>query len=835
MRYTLILLLLVLHHILVAQKPPITNMTYKSWETLLHYNISDDGRYVWYTYGSELTGTSLVVRAVKGNYSKIFTGVLDAAFTADSRHLVFVSKQGLAVLPVGGTIATYDQRFTHYKLPERGTGQWLAARQADTLVLKDLHHGKEYCYTGVRASLFNKAGDVLVLNKKDSLLWIDLHTMQAIGMSGGDNVLFDHSDTAVAFTSGVQPEVRLRYYRKGMNSACDILPGSLPDLANMGLQFSKDNKSVFFRLLKAKAATPPPATSKVRVWDYRDVRLQSQTAPDEYSPFTAKVPVTGGPLVRLENIDTSLVGMPGDRYALVSNVVNDEDAYWNDKQVKGYDLVSLADGSKRHVVESPQRVAGIQLSPGERFVVWFDVLTKQYFSYEIHTGIRRNISKGVRACLAKESFSRMEIQPAGSAGWLANDQRLLVYDAYDIWQLDPMGKVPPVNITNYYGVKHQTILRMVYPQLLSTQQLNDPVLIACLDSDKRNGFMQVKLGTNTAIAPATMEPVAYHFPALVVFEPSAPVKAKKAGIYILQKQHATSAPNLVFTTDFHTFQPLSDIQPQQVFNWLTAELVRWPIPSAGTGTGILYKPEDFDPNKRYPVIFTYYEERSNELHLFPSVRLSTGALTIAWYVSNGYLVFVPDIVRPTGQNGPAILNTVESAARYLSSRPYVNAARLGLQGHSFGGYETNYIIAHSNLFAAAQSSAAPADLLGLHGGLGFSGRSYHYISEVGQMNQGAAPWEDVSLYVQGSPVVYAQQINTPLLMMHNKEDGAVPFLQSVALFNALRRLGKPVWLVEYEGEGHVLYDWESQVDFTRRQEEFFGRWLKGEEISVGLR
>ena len=835
MRYLFLLLLFCQHIVVNAQKPPVTNMTYKGWDMLLNYNISDNGKYIWYTYGSELAGSSLVVRTVNGNYSRIFTGVMDAAFTADNQHLVFSSPQGLGILAPDNNTLTYDKRLNNYSLPVGGNGKWLTAKVSDTLILKDLHTNREYAFKGAISSLFNQSGNILLLNFRDSLIWMDLSTMQQHKITSRctiDNLTFAHADTAIAFTSGTQPDVRLHYFCRGMDSGRYIIDSIVPSLANMPLQFSQDDKLLFFKTVRERDKLTEPPYSKVSIWDYRDIRLQSQSAPDPYNPSTTVIPVTGGTIIQLENIDTVLASSPGNRYALVSNVVNEEDAYWNDQQIKSYDLVSLTNGRKKTIIHTPQRVTDIDLSPDQRFIIWYDIASKQYFSYETATGKTRNLTQSLNVPLVHERINRKEIFTYGVAGWLAHDQRVLIYDEHDIWMLDPAAQAAPVNITNHYGSRHRTVLRVVYPQQLSTLLPEDSMLITCLDNDKNNGFMHIKLGANPGAAPISMAPVVYHFPSLVVFEPPPPIKARKADVYLLQRQTATQAPNLVVTHDFSTYSPLSDIQPQQRFNWLTAELVHWPIPGGATGTGILYKPENFDSTKKYPVIFTYYEERSNELNIFPHVRLSSGTLTIAWYVSNGYLVFVPDIYRPTGKSGPAILHTVESAARYLSLRPYINAAKLGLQGHSFGGYETNYIIAHSNLFAAAQSSAAPSELFGLHGGLGFSGRSYHFISEVGQMNQGAAPWEDPALYMQGSPVLYAEKINTPLLMMHNKEDGAVPFLQSVALFTALRRLGKPVWLLEYKGEGHVLYDWECQVDFTRRQEEFFGKYLKGESLTT---
>ncbi|PWV48117.1 S9 family peptidase [Chitinophaga sp. S165] len=834
MKYVIIFLLCFHISFVNAQKPPINNFTYKGWEMLLNYHISDDGKYVWYTYGSEVTGITLVVRSIHGNYSKLFTGVWDATFTSDNQHLVFNSPNGLGILTLGASTIHYLQRVNGYTVPDNGN--WLAAKLADTLLLKNLHTKQERRYVGVTTYLFNKAGNVLVYYANDILMWTDLTTDHSRPVTLGDqisNITFNHADTAIAFTDSSH----IYYFGKGMDSARQIrLAGLRPGTTflPMPLQFSTDDKLLFLKVAYERVPVPKQSKqlpNKLHIWDYRDTRLPSQEAPDPYRPISAVVPVGGGTVIQLENADTILSGLPGNQYALVSNIVDEEDAYWNPKQVKSYDLISLTNGTRKHVTSSALDVA---LSPAEHYVSWFDPGTQHYFTYQIDKGIIRDISSNVSTTLTNKHLSSAEIRPYGSAGWLSGDQRLLIYDEFDIWQLDPNASTPPLNITEHYGRRYKTILRVVYPQQLSLLREHDPLLVSCLDSNKYNGFMHIKAGVNNAPHPANMEPAVYHFPALVVFEPPAPAKAKTTDVYILQRQSPTQAPNLVTTTDFKTFKPLSDIQPQQSYNWLTAELVRWPIPGGTTGTGILYKPEDFDSTRQYPIIFNYYEQRSNELYLFPHVRLSNGTLTIAWYVSNGYLVFVPDIYRPTGQNGTAILNTVVSAAQYLSARPYVNAKKMGLQGHSFGGYETNYIITHTNIFAAAQSSAAPAELFGLHGGIGFGGKSYHYISEQGQLNQGVPPWENPNLYVQTSPVLFASKINTPLLMMHNKGDGAVPFSQSVALFTALRRLGKPAWVLEYEDEGHVLFDPKCQLDFSIKQQEFFGYYLRNQAAPIWM-
>lgn len=260
---------------------------------------------------------------------------------------------------------------------------------------------------------------------------------------------------------------------------------------------------------------------------------------------------------------------------------------------------------------------------------------------------------------------------------------------------------------------------------------------------------------------------------------------------------------------------------------MTATLLHWKMTDGDSRQGILYKPASFDSTKQYPVIFNYYGESSDCLNCYRPPELSSGELNIPWYVSRDYLVFVPDIDIPKGHPGKGFANAVISAAAYLSRFTWVNKYKMGLQGHSFGGYGTNYIITHSSLFAAAQESCGPTDLISGYGAIRkYSGKSLQFIYERGQDNMGATPWERPDLYIESSPVLRADQITTPLLIMHNEDDNTVPFAQAIELFTALRRLKKPVWLLKYEHEGHQLLNEKNKLDFTIRQQAFFDHFLK---------
>jgi dipeptidyl aminopeptidase/acylaminoacyl peptidase len=305
-----------------------------------------------------------------------------------------------------------------------------------------------------------------------------------------------------------------------------------------------------------------------------------------------------------------------------------------------------------------------------------------------------------------------------------------------------------------------------------------------------------------------------------------PLKAADADAYIVQRMSSTESPNYFYTTDFKTFKQLSDVHPETAYNWLTSELINWPLPDGTISQGVLYKPQNFDPKKKYPVIFYYYEKFSDKLNTYLPVQPSSGTINIPWFVSHGYLVFTPDIHYKIGYPGNSALNAVVSAARYLSSLSYVDSLNMGIQGQSFGGYETNYIVTHSNLFKAACSVSGLSDIVSFYTGIWGSTNPADFV-EMGQLRMGQKLWDDPGLYIENSPVFFANRVTTPILLMCNENDPAF-YLQGISFFNALRRLGKRVWMLQYDKEGHELEKDVDTKDYTIRLSQFFDYYLKAQ-------
>ncbi|MNL22389.1 Prolyl tripeptidyl peptidase precursor [compost metagenome] len=204
-------------------------------------------------------------------------------------------------------------------------------------------------------------------------------------------------------------------------------------------------------------------------------------------------------------------------------------------------------------------------------------------------------------------------------------------------------------------------------------------------------------------------------------------------------------------------------------------------------------------------------------------------------MNRGYLVFIPDMFYTTGQNGKGILATISSAVKFLSQFSWVDVQRMGLQGHSFGGYETNYLITHTNLFAAAQEIAGQSNLVSGYGWITpSSGSSRHILYEKAQGNLPCPPWDCPNLYVENTPIFKIGDVTTPLMMVHNKNDNAVPFYQAIEFFTGLRRAKKKAWLVEYDNEGHLVMDANNREDLTIRTQQFFDHYLKGAKPPIWM-
>jgi len=272
------------------------------------------------------------------------------------------------------------------------------------------------------------------------------------------------------------------------------------------------------------------------------------------------------------------------------------------------------------------------------------------------------------------------------------------------------------------------------------------------------------------------------------------------------------------------------------FYWGNVELISWNAYDGEELQGLLYTPEDFDASEKYPMITYFYEKRSDSYHRYISPQPSASIVNISYLVSNGYVVFVPDIIYQEGDPGKSAENCILSGVDFVTDNyTFIDESKMGIQGQSWGGYQVAHLITKTNRFAAAGSGAPVSNMTSAYGGIRWqSGLSRQFQYEKTQSRIGATLWEDLPAYLRNSPLFGVPEVETPVLIMHNDKDGAVPYYQGIEFFMGLRRLEKPTWLLVYNNEAHNLRKVKNKQDLSIRMMQFFDHFLKGEPMPVWM-
>lgn len=514
------------------------------------------------------------------------------------------------------------------------------------------------------------------------------------------------------------------------------------------------------------------------------------------------------------------------------------ESQWDMQCPQVVSLVSLKDGSRKHIVTG--RVTQVESSPQGDYICWYDYAEKAWMAYEIATGTTRNLSAACGVNFWDEQHDTPSYPSAyGMAGWTEQDEALLVYDRHDLWSL-PLDGSNPICLTNGEGRRtnrrlHLEDLRprpheayhgsgggMGYMGRRSQPySVKSSVVMEVYDyTTRKHGFATLP-NLAKATTPVLNLLEGYTYAALM--------KAEESDLYLYLKSNFQHCPDLYLTRHLgKQEQRLSDINPQQAdYSWGTAELFSWTAYDGTPLDGLLYKPEGFDPSKKYPVMIYFYERRSENLYTYYAPAPSRSTVNISFYCSRGYLVFVPDIVYKAGIPGECAYNCIVSGAEALARNPWADRERMAIQGQSWGGYQTAYLITRTNLFRAAGSGAPVSNMTSAYGGIRWeSGMSRQYQYEHTQSRIGRTLWEAPELYIANSPLFKLPNVQTPVLIMHNDADGAVPWYQGIEMFMGLRRLGKPAWLLQYNNEAHNLVERRNRKDLTIRLQQFFDYYLK---------
>jgi len=666
---------------------------------------------------------------------------------------------------------------------------------------------------------------------------------------------FDEEATQFAFfattdTSKVNPKVYNLYYAKTADPPARIVADTLSAQMPTGwavnsfrnATFSRDGSKMYFGI--SPIIAPKDTTvneseqAKLDIWHYMDDYIQptqlKQLRTEQNRSYLCVMDVADlNRFVQLgtedlENITTSDRG--NGEYALGTTTKGYRiEAQWVGYSQNDAYIVSTKTGDRTLIAKALNMTPA--LSTTGKYVTWFDRDRAEWFVYAVEDKTTRCVTEGLDIAFEDASGETPDKHgPWGAMGWSKDDRFFYIYDKYDIWQIDPTGKKAPEMITKEIGRREQIIFRHIrFNNEVEYIETDKPLFLSAFDDETKEAGYYTLHGTGKNVLQKRVM-VKKSFPTIL--------KAKNADVYVYTKADFNSPPDVWATTDsWKKETQLSHINPQMKdYLWGTVEPIEWQSIDGIDTKGLLYKPENFDPAQKYPMIIYFYEKHSNDLYRHFMPVLSRSTVNIPFYCSRGYLVFTPDIHYVDGYPGRSAYNSVVAGAEMLCENSWVDKAHIGIQGQSWGGYQVAYIVTQTDMFAAAGAGAPVSNMTSAYGGIRWeTGNSRQRQYERQQSRIGKNLWEGLDLYIENSPLFFADKVNTPLLIMHNDNDGAVPWYQGIEYYMALRRLGKEVYMLQYNGEEHNLLQRRNMRDLTIRLQQFFDHYLKGDPKPVWMK
>ncbi|MEY3738894.1 MAG: hypothetical protein RL544_1672 [Bacteroidota bacterium] len=756
------------------------------------------------------------------------------------------SVKGMAVLQTPAAPAKVAEEIT-----EEGT----------TLVLMNLNTGAETKYTLVSDFYFNKKGTALVLKKTKknaeagsaaTIVKVDLSSMKAttILTKFNDAKLFrmDEAGKQLAFVAerdssakALRKFYQLYYYADGKDSAVAIanqtskgVPSGHIISDNQAVSFSKSGSQLFFGTapLWPLKDTSLPEFDRVSVdiWHYNDdqiMPMQLRSVETELKrAYTARYDFKLNAVVPLGSTKFRNVIQTNDGDGSVFYAATDEGkriaSQWQGYTKSDIYTINPIDGNAK-LIKSNLKSGNVQPSVSGNLLLYYDEPAKKYFVYNHTTGATVQIAKDITAPLYDEENDVPDDPNAyGVMRWTENDQYVLLYDRFDIWQVDPLGKQKSICLTGGRAnkISYRFIATDPDQKFVKT---GDQLLLRVFDEkDKTAGLATLVYGTGA---------LTVLFKEKVALSPLVQ-KAKDADVLLYTKESYVQSPALYASSvKGGNVNQLATTNAQQInYNWGNAELFTWKAYTGKMAEGILYKPENFDATKKYPMIVYFYERNNQTLYNYIPPAPTASRLNISFFVSKGYVVLVPDIWYKTGYPGQGAYDYILSGTRAVVKQGYIDSTKIGLQGQSWGGYQIAHLITRTNLYAAAWAGAPVVNMTSAYGGIRWGpGMNRQFQYEKTQSRIGATLWEKPNLYIENSALFHLPKVTTPLVIMANDADDAVPWYQGIEFYTAMRRLGKKVWMLNYNNEAHNLVERKNRKDIQIREQQFFDYLLKGEK------
>lgn len=761
----------------------------------------------------------------------------------------------------------YSLLTTHYADAEGDDASSTPAEPSNDLILRELATGKEVTFYKVVEYYFSKTGDKLLVKQarnpldSASMRQVQLYDLKTgkwtiLSKGGNDYKNFSMTDdgSQIAFVAerDSKPKdlvkfYKLWYYKAGMDSAEMIIDKNTTGMqlgmtvSEFGnINFSKSGQRLFF----GTSPVPVPKDTtiieidmpKMDIWHYNDDYLQTvQTFPArlraaQQENFLAVYDLDDKSIKQLGGRELPQVIQTnegdGDTFVGVTDFGKRIESQWLGNTKKDIYAIDVNTGNKKLVKEN--LFGQVYPSSTGKYIMWYDRKARNYFAWDGTTA--KNITEKIKVPLYQEDWDTPD-EPAnyGVVKWEEGDQHVFIYDRFGIWKIHPATSKDPVYIIGQRDKKNQYRYIQTDPEERTIkpgqQMLFNSFNVATKLEGLWKGKYQEDVPIGSSLLPLHSDDG--HYITQVI-------KAKNAEHYIFSMESFTESPDLYhwyMTDEGSDGAKLSSINPQQSnYLWGTSELFHWKAYNGKDATGIVYKPENFDPKKKYPMICYFYEKLSDGLYDYKEPAPIRSAVNVPFFVSRGYIIFMPDIEYKTGYPGQGAYDYIVSGARAIVKKGWADSTNIAIQGHSWGGYQAAQLATMTKLFKAVWAGAPVANMTSAYGGIRWeSGVNRQFQYEKSQSRIGATLWERQDLYLKNSPLFHLDKVTAPMVIMANDADGAVPWYQGIELFTAMRRLGKKVWMFNYNGQGHGLTQRQDMRDYQIRMQQFFDYILKGDK------
>ena len=861
-----------------AQKA-LTPQELEAWKRITARTISDDGQWAAAVFTPWKGDSEVQVLASDGKSVQTYAPASEVKFSSSSAYALVKQVPALALtdslklkktkkdkMPMDGLVIRNLKAGTEwvidslkgYRLAEEG--DWVAyqrTRKDSSLVVASLDGASKYVLPSASAYGFAKEKAALYFVTKDTVngtkpgmyVWT-AEAPKPILVKEGKGVFvqpaFDKAGSKLAFlytddkkekdyTMALWMSENAGEARELVNRATAGLPEGWVVSPNQRLSFSDDASRLFLGTAPAplrKDSTILDANRpNVQVWNWDEpVQYTVQhynVKRDLKKSYAAVYALTDNKLVQLADELLPEAQLPvkgmGDWAIVSTSKPYSRSSMWEGRTRSDYYKVSLATGERTLIAKADY--AGYRLSPGGKYVGTYNSTDSCWYTINLVDNRKIQLTTPQTFPAWDEESDYPDYpRPHGMAGWTKDDAVLLIYDRYDIWSFEPEGKKAPVKLTKNGRDNKVTYRYVNLDREEPFVNLNQPLLLTGFnETDKSTGLYTARL--SKPVNPTLLAGGAYNYGNVV--------KAKKADKYIYTRENYEVYPDIwAADASFKKGVQLTQgIRQQESYIWGTTELISWISLDGRKLEGVIYKPANFDPNKKYPMIVNFYERNSETLNKYHMPEPHRSTIDYSMYLSNGYIVFNPDVRYRDGYPGESCYNSVMPGIQEVLSRGYVDEKRIGAQGHSWGGYQVAYLATRTRLFAAIESGAPVVNMFSAYGGIRWgSGLARSFQYEHTQSRLGATPWSDPRRYYENSPLFLMDKVETPILIMHNDQDGHVPWYQGIEYFVALKRLGKPAWMLNYTGEPHWPTKNPNKLDFQIRMKQFFDHFLKGEPM-----